>query len=329
MPGFFTVSRLTLIINPVASSVTRQRAHMVHSALARAGDVRVVETERREHATELAREAARMGADAVVVLGGDGAVNEVANGLTGTETALAPLPGGSTNVYARTLGYDRRLSRAVHQLLEELGTGSSRRVALGSVESESANGAPIKARRFCFHAGLGFDAAVVEWADGRPSFLKRHAAPPLFVAGTVATWRSTHNLHDLQFDLALDGETVVEGVRFAIISNTSPYTYLGLRRLLVTPGGPSEGSLALTALTSLTLRSLAGAIGSALGAAKKLQHQETVEYRPEVKTISLEAKKPVPYQVDGEYLGRATELQFTCEPDSLTVISPEKASDQQ
>lgn len=323
------MSRLTLIINPVASSVTRQRARMVHSALARAGDVSVVETERREHATELAREAARTGVGAVVVLGGDGAVNEVANGLAGTETALAPLPGGSTNVYARTLGYDRRLSRAVDQLLDTLSAGSPRRLALGLVESESANGAPVKARRFCFHAGLGFDAAVVEWVDGRPSFLKRHAASPLFVAGTAETWRRTRNLHDLQFDLDLDGETVVEGVRFAIVSNTSPYTFLGRRRLLVTPSGPAEGSLALTALTSLTLRALTGAIGSALGTAKKLQHQENVEYRPEVKALILRAKEPVPYQVDGEHLGQAAELRFTCEPESLAVISPKKASDQQ
>lgn len=322
------MGRLTLIINPVASSVTRQRASMVRSALARAGDVTVVETERREHATELARRAAQTGVGAVVVLGGDGAVNEVANGLAGTETALAPLPGGSTNVYARTLGYDRRLSRAVDQLLDALSAGWSRRLALGLVDSGSADVGPVEERRFCFHAGLGFDAAVVEWVDGRPSFLKRHAASPLFVSGTAETWRRTRNLHSLQFDLELDGETIVEGVRFAIVSNTSPYTFLGRRRMLVAPGGPAEGALALTALTSLTLRALTGAIGSALGTAKKLQLQENVEYRPEVKTLTLRAEEPVPYQVDGEYLGRATELRFTCEPESLKVISPEKAPDQ-
>lgn len=317
------MSRLALIINPVASSVTRRRVDLVHSALSQVGDVDAMETARRGHATELAQEAARSGVGAVVVLGGDGAVNEVANGLAGTDTALAPLPGGSTNVYARTLGYDRRLDRAIPQLLDALRTGSSRRVALGLVE-----GGPVEGRRFCFHAGIGFDAAVVEWVDSRPSLLKRHAAHPLFVAATVATWRRTHNQSNLRFDLTPDDGTTIEGARFAIVSKTSPYTFLGRRRMLIAPDVSPEGPLALTALTSLTLRSLVSAVGSTLGAGTRLQRQATVEYRPTLHTITLHAREPVPYQVDGEHLGNATKLRFTYEPESLRVVTPKKAPDQ-
>lgn len=322
------MSGLALIINPVASSVTRRHMDMVRSALARAGDVDVMETEHRGHATKLALQAALSGVDAVVVLGGDGAVNEVANGLAGTGTALAPLPGGSTNVYARSLGYDRRLDRAIPQLLDALRTGTSRRVAVGLVEGEPVEGEPVQGRRFCFHAGIGFDAAVVEWVDRRPSLLKRHAAHPLFVAATVATWRRTHNQSNPRFDLTPDDGTTIEGARFAIVSKTSPYTFLGRRRMLVAPDVSPEGPLALTALTSLTLRSLLGAVGSALGTGTKLQRQATVEYRPALHTITLHAHEPVPYQVDGEHLGEATKLRFTHESESLAVISPKKASEQ-
>ena len=96
--------QLLLIVNPFASSVSPRTQVLVQRALGEAHDVQVVETTRRNHATRLAEDAARRGVDGVVVLGGDGTVNEVANGVADTPCALLPLPGGSTNVFCRTLG---------------------------------------------------------------------------------------------------------------------------------------------------------------------------------------------------------------------------------
>ncbi|HVM02093.1 MAG TPA: diacylglycerol kinase family protein, partial [Acidimicrobiales bacterium] len=96
--------RLLLVVNVAASAVTTAACEAVERALAERHDVTVAKTTARGHACDLAGEAAEDGVDAVVVLGGDGAVNEAANGLVGTSTALAPLPGGSTNVFARTIG---------------------------------------------------------------------------------------------------------------------------------------------------------------------------------------------------------------------------------
>ena len=80
--------------------------------------------------------------DLVVVLGGDGTLNEVANGLAGTETALAALPGGSTNVFARTIGLPDDPVEATGSLLDALEAGSVRRIGLGVMND----------RYFLFHA---------------------------------------------------------------------------------------------------------------------------------------------------------------------------------
>ena len=91
------------LVNPAASSVTPRTQVVIQKALSADNQVTLAETIRRDHATRLAREAAQNEYDLVVVLGGDGTSNEAANGVAGSETALAVLPGGSTNVFARTM----------------------------------------------------------------------------------------------------------------------------------------------------------------------------------------------------------------------------------
>ncbi len=169
--------RLLLIVNSSASSVTPRGRVVIQKALSADHDVTVAETSRRGHATRLAQGAARDGVDVVVVLGGDGTLNEAANGLAGTETALPPLPGGSTNVFARTIGLPNDPIEATGALLDGLAAGRIEAVGLGSV-----NG-----RYFLFHVGLGFDAAVVEQVERRAQ-LKRWAGHPLFVFSAFTTW---------------------------------------------------------------------------------------------------------------------------------------------
>src|SRR6476620_6432626 len=117
-----------LLVNASASAVTARARVVIQKALAADHDVKVAETSRRGHATRLAQGAAATGTDVVVVLGGDGTLNEAANGLAGTSTALAALPGGSTNVFARTLGLPDDPVEATGVLLDALGRKSIRRV---------------------------------------------------------------------------------------------------------------------------------------------------------------------------------------------------------
>src|SRR5215510_14729160 len=125
--------KLLLIVNASASSVTARTRVVIQKALAADHEVTVAETSRRGHATRLAQAAGRDGTDVVVVLGGDGTLNEAANGLAGSATALAPLPGGSTNVFSRTLGLPDDPVEATAALLDALGRKSIKRVGLGAV----------------------------------------------------------------------------------------------------------------------------------------------------------------------------------------------------
>ena len=136
-------------------------------ATGRQQHVEVVETNRRGHATRFAQDAARRGVDVVIGYGGDGTLNEVATGVAGTDTALGVLPGGSTNVFARTLGMPNdpvrgraaagRRHRRAH--IEPIGLGK------------------VNGRYFCFHTGVGYDAAVVKEVERRAS-MKRWLGHP-------------------------------------------------------------------------------------------------------------------------------------------------------
>ncbi|HEY5171139.1 MAG TPA: acylglycerol kinase family protein, partial [Acidimicrobiia bacterium] len=123
--------RVLLLVNATASSVTARKRVMIRKLLAAQHEVEVAETSRRGHATRLARAAANDGFDVVVVLAGDGTLNEAADGLLHTGTALAPLPGGSTNVYARTLGFATDAIDATNELLRSLARGATKRVGVG------------------------------------------------------------------------------------------------------------------------------------------------------------------------------------------------------
>src|SRR5688572_24700634 len=136
--------RVLLLVNASASSVTARSRVVIQKALSADHEVTCTETSRRGHATRLAQGAAGEGVEVVVVLGGDGTLNEAANGLAGTSTALASLPGGSTNVFARTIGMAPKATKAAPQLAAALerGTDSLRTFGLGTVNGQ---------RHFLFH----------------------------------------------------------------------------------------------------------------------------------------------------------------------------------
>src|SRR3954452_23134793 len=96
--------RMLVIVNPYATTMSDRLKSLVVYALQGRYDVHAVDTQARGHAIELCREAAHEGYDVVVAFGGDGTVNEAANGLAGSKTPLTCLPGGATNVYCRMLG---------------------------------------------------------------------------------------------------------------------------------------------------------------------------------------------------------------------------------
>ena len=151
------ILQILLIVNSFASSVTPRNTVSVHQYLSRHHSVQVVETNERGHATRFAQDAADRGVELVVAFGGDGTLNEVATGLAGSNTALMMLPGGSTNVFVRSLGAANDPVAALQQFSAGLDHDNIHPISLGR-----ANG-----RYFCFHAGIGYDAAVVELVERR------------------------------------------------------------------------------------------------------------------------------------------------------------------
>ena len=311
--------KLLLLINPSASSVDWKSRMAANSALVGDHDVATVETTKRNDATALAAQAAVDGFDAVVVLGGDGTLNEAANGLAGTETALAVLPGGSTNVFARTIGTAPKATRAAPQLKAALARSDSvRTFALGTVNSSND---PTKDRHFLFHLGVGYDAEVVAQVERRAG-LKRTLGQAIFVYASFATYFRHYDHRRPSFALEFpDGTTVDDGF-FTICLNTNPYTYLGRRPLSVTPDtGPDRGLVTVTT-RKLAVRTLLTLFGSALGRGEILRRNKKVDYHTDLASLVVRGHQPFPHQVDGDYLGRAEELRISHGRASIRLIVP-------
>ncbi len=321
-------------MNESASSVTLRARVVIHKSLAADHQVTVAETSRPGHAATLAQSAVSKGMDAVVVLGGDGTVNEAANGLAGSLTALGVLPGGSTNVFARTIGMTNDPIEATAELLAAMASpgGGVERVGVGN-----AGG-----RRFLFHCGLGFDAAVVEQVERR-SHLKRYLGHTFFAYSALRTWATGYDRHHPHFSLSMtdvSGRTAdLDNGYFAIVMNTSPYTFVGDRAFDLAPGTDLTSPLSVVELASISAPLLA------MLAARTLRKRTEPSKAPwrgtlpgysgkallvrDVKELYAVAagSEPFPYQVDGEPIGRASRLDLWWEPDALGLIVPVKVAD--
>jgi diacylglycerol kinase family enzyme len=300
--------RVWLIANPVGTRVRAATRARVGAILAARHDLTVVQTRRRGHATELAGEAASAGAELVVVLGGDGTVNEVLNGLApGTLLGLAG--GGKTNVFARALGLPPHPVAASARLLELLDAGVRRTVSLGEASG----------RRFAFGAGLGMDGAIVREVERWRRSLGLHDDAAYLVAGlhTLATWDRSRPRLTVRPG---SGRPPMRGF-FAIAGNGDPYTYLGGLPLRPTPDARFEANLDLlvgqTMSTRLILKALAGMLST-----RPMNAHQGLPVLHDVSDCRLEAEVPLPFQVDGEYLGDRTEVELRSLPDALTVVAP-------
>src|SRR5450755_3171926 len=170
--------RIMMIVNPYATTVSDRLRNLVVYALRGRYKVDAIDTEARGHATELCREAAQEGYDVVVAFGGDGTVNEAANGLVGSDTPLSCLPGGRANVYCRMLGIPTDPVDATEHLLRIADEWHPRRVDIARVNE----------RYFTFSAGVGLDASVVERVDAHPRLKAR-------VGEYYYAWTATHTVH--------------------------------------------------------------------------------------------------------------------------------------
>jgi diacylglycerol kinase family enzyme len=303
--------RMLIIVNPYATTVSDRLKNLVVYALRGSYRVDAIDTERREHATELCREAARDGYDVVVAFGGDGTVNEAANGLAGSATALTCLPGGRVNVYCRLLGIPTDVVDATEHLLGLADDWRPRALDLGKVND----------RHFVFSAGVGLDASVVERVDAHPR-MKARVGEYYYAAVAASTFARRYLVHPPRLEAEIGGETVT-GVTI-IVQNAAPYTYFGSRPVVMGEGATLEsGDLAGVVLRRTSPLDVPTVTWRALSkraqvAGHRQVHPFTGQRSLRVRSID---ERPLPLQVDGDYIGEAAEAEFTVTPRGITVVS--------
>ena len=322
--------RVLLLVNDSASSTTARTRVQIHTALSERHDTEVAFTNRRGHAARLARGAATTGTEAVVVLGGDGTLNEAANGVAGTDCVLAALPGGSTNVFARTIGTHDDPLIATEAVLAAFEADSITSAGLGRTAG----------RYFLFHCGMGLDAAIVEQVERHPT-LKRYLGHPLFLLAAVDTLLRRYDRHAGTLTVgassppstnteapnatsAATGAAEIDGCFLVVAANTDPYTFLGSRPVRIAPAATLHNGLSVVGLRSLRPRHALDVLSAVFGAHGGLSDADpsVVQRIDDVRELTVTGTRPFSRQIDGDHLGAVDELRLEWVPDALRLAVP-------
>jgi diacylglycerol kinase family enzyme len=302
--------RALLVVNPKATTTSVRSRDVLAGALRSEVELEVGYTRRRGHAGALAREAGDAGIGLVVALGGDGTVNEVVNGLMAVDEkerpALAVVPGGSTNVFARALGLPREWSEATGVLLQALREGRSREIGLGLADD----------RYFTFCAGLGLDAAVVRRVE-RARLRGRRSTPLLYMRSTLNEYLFERHRRSMVLDVP--GEPPEGDLSTMIIQNTAPWTYLGDRPVNASPEASFDLGLDVLALRALRVDTTARTIGQILSLHGDPRGKQVARWH-DIAEFTVTSSTPQAFQVDGDYLGEREKIRFTAVPHALRVI---------
>lgn len=301
-----------LIVNPVAGPLAfRGLIRKAVRYLSEQGCVvSQVETKRQGDAIYLAQQAADEGYDVAIAVGGDGTVNEVCNGLAGTDTALGVLPAGTGNVYAADMGipiWQPLNPDAVNKAAELILTGQRRRIDLGRLRLSDGS-----SRYFLMWCGIGLDAAI---SQARPSSDKHRLG---FVEWIVAGLITTFDFMGTPATIVTDTGTINERVILAVASNGQLYG----RIWRMAPEAKMDDGL------------LDVGIMSGHGWPSTVKHLAGLTFRQHIKDpnfhlyhttrLSLSAREPLPVHVDAETVG-TTPVEIDLVPLALKVIVPHNA----
>lgn len=313
--------RAVLIVNPNATSTTPAGRDLLAHALESRVQLTVTHTDHRGHAIEIARQAAHDGVDVVIAHGGDGTVNEIVNGLLGGPgtlplghlPAVAVVPGGSANVFARSLGIPHDPVDATNLLVDLLGeyrhNRSWRRIGLMDCGE----------RWGVFTAGMGVDGEVVAAVEARRRKNKGVSAIRYIGAAVPTVLRSARRPPTLT--LQLPDRDPITNMHFVFVSNSSPWTYANSRPVWTNPDCRFEAGLGVFGTTSMNVWRnlwLVRRMISRNGAikAKHLIRDDDVAW------ARVTSDTPIAAQIDGEFIGLREQMSFRSVPDALDVVAP-------
>jgi diacylglycerol kinase family enzyme len=311
--------RALLVVNPKATTTSERSRDVLVRALRSEVDLTVAFTRRRGHAAALARDAARDRVDLVVTLGGDGTVNEAVNGLLADEVlgtsakaddrpALAVVPGGSTNVFARAVGMPKDWAEGTGVILEAVREGRTRTIGLGRADD----------RYFTFCAGLGWDAEVVRRVE-RARLRGKTSTPWLYLRSAASQYFFETERRHPPITLERPGEQPEVGLATVIVQNTAPWTYLGDRPINPCPGASFDAGLDLMAMRELHVPSTTRTVQQIL-ARHPQPHGKRLLGLHDLAAFTLRAERPMAFQLDGEYLGERDKIEFLAVPEALRIV---------
>jgi len=297
-------------------------------------ELETAQTRYRGHAGELAAASAAQGYDLVVTFGGDGTVNEVVNGLmrspvpamgnaagqdgaagldNGREAsrrpAIAPVPGGGANVFARTLGLPPDPAGAVQRILRAVDSGTRRTIGLGVAGD----------RYFTFSAGLGLAAEVVADVE-RQRARGRQASTLLYLRTTVRQYYARTDRRRPALTLTTPGQPAVSGLFMGVVTNSSPWTYLGSHPVRLAHADFSSG-LDLFALRRLRTVTTLATLRHMMDTTDELPSGRDVVSAAALTELGFEADRPIAFHIDGEYLGETEGVSFRFVPEALCVVA--------
>lgn len=300
--------RLLLVVNPVARTYSKPILAVIEKALSADFRLEVAETKERGHAWELATRAVDDGIDLVVVFSGDGTVNEVVNALAGTETAIAALPGGATNVFVRALGLPLDPVEATGTLIGKALDDETFKLSLGRADG----------RYFAVNCGAGVDAAAMRRLDAK---FPRTKAKFDRVAFRAAAWELLVGYAGRRADLEVridDAEPVPS--LSVMVGRTDPYTYYKGRGLRMTPDASLDGGLDVLSVRKLRRRSVPRIAWQVFGSARHVQGRD-IDYVHDAAHVLVTSVKPFPVQVDGDSLGDHLRLEVDLAHEALWVVA--------
>lgn len=296
-----------LISNLHAGSVSARTKEVIVKALQADFKVEAVDTARRDHAADLARDAVERGFDGVLAFGGDGTINETAQGLSETDVALGVLPGGSTNVLARALGIPPDPVEATAFVAARLRSGMRRRINVGKVGS----------RYFLFSCGMGLDAEVVRRVESDPE-KKRSSREWAFVSNALKAGLGEYRGIDPCITVTVDGAEP-QRVMTAVCCNGRPFTYFKRFPVDVCPDVSLDGGLDLFGLKRLRTPT-AARLAWALFVTRSHKRWRSSCYFHDIRGVELVADRPLPVQVDGDYIGEFSRADIRLLEGALDLL---------
>jgi len=310
--------RALLVANTFATTTDDAIQTQVVNQLSKSLDITVVNTSARNDAIEIARTAQQKGFELVIALGGDGTVNEIANGLllggpNPEGPLLAAIPGGNGNVFARNMGLSENPLEATAQILNALAAQNFKKIGVGKITTNNIS------RWFLFNAGIGLDAAVIAEMETRRASGKIVSDVAYAALALRELFARTDRRHG-SLSLVSDSGEVHRDAHFALIVNLAPWAYLGSKALNPLPLATHDTALDVYAPTSLSVTAVVRLTRRAI-AGKSAEKESNVIALIDQRQVHIQSDRALWIQVDGDIVTQSTELTATHVPDALRVLA--------